>query len=345
MVNLFYFLRYFLFLLSVLAFCEDAPDGDEDTPAASSPAKAKPAPKPQAAAPADNPADSKATAPKTPPAQDAAPVAAIQAQEYEYKTNPEKTFKMSIPSSWIPKEDYMGYEVFFEPKEKLVPTTQNPIVADPNMTVKVLNQPIPIDPLSLEEYGASIQKKFSESNGAGSAFEIFQKSVQEVEPGKKFLLYDARYSQGENEVFQTIVVFSSQTQLFRITLTDEKSSFQKNRELLFPFMTSLVLSTPSLERSSPLLAYLPWIAGLGGLLTLLFLVSFLRRRNSVSMGHHNDNKSLPPFSVSGEAGSQAGFNQRFSDVGSESFSTDKSSTDKSKKENPPSFPGNEDSKF
>ena len=336
MVSLSYFLRYSLSLLSVLAFCEEAPTEDENISAASSSVKPKPSPKPQVAV--EKPTDIK------PPTQ-ATPPVALQAQEYEYKTNPEKTFKMNIPSSWIPKEDYMGYEVFFEPKEKLIPTLENPLVADPNMSVKVLNQPIPIDPQSLEEYGASIQKKFSESNGIGSAFEIFQKSIQEVEPGKKFLLYDARYSQGENEVFQTIVVMSSQTQLFRVTLTDEKTSFQKNRELLFPFMTSLVLSTPSLERSSPLLVYLPWIAVLGGLLTLLFVISFLRRRNNGSMQHHNDNKSLPPFSMSGESGSQSGFNQRFSDVGSESFSTDKSSTDKSKKENPPSFPGNEDSKF
>lgn len=210
-------------------------------------------------------------------AQDAAATpaqAGLMVLDYEFK-DPVRGFKMQVPSDWDVKENVNGYALFMEPKVKEMATAENPIVADPNISVAVLNQPVAIDEQSLEEYAKQIEAKFKATNGDGIDFTIFSKHVMDLPEGRKGLLYYLSYKNNGVDVGSMILVMSNATHLFRTTYTDYKLSYEKNFERIFPVLASIQVQGPAYERPSQLGFLVPMIVTL----VVLFMAYHLFRRS------------------------------------------------------------------
>lgn len=200
--------------------------------------------------------------------------AGLMVLDYEFK-DPVRGFKMQVPSDWNVKENVNGYALFMEPKIKEMATPENPIVADPNISVAVLNQPVAIDEQSLEDYAKQIETKFKATNGEGIDFTIFSKHVMELPEGRKGLLYYLSYKNNGVDVGSMILVMSNATHLFRTTYTDYKLSYEKNFERIFPVLASIQVQGPAYERPSQMGFLIPMIVTL----VILTLAYHLFRRS------------------------------------------------------------------
>lgn len=227
-------------------------------------------------------AQSGSSDPKQPTAAaPAVPDGPLLVLDFKYQ-NPEKSFQMQVPSDWDVKTDFNGYEVFMEPKVKLQPTPENPVVADPNITVKVLNKTVYLDDQGLNDYEKEIYEKFTEANGQGNEFQIFQKNLFEINPQRKAFLFDITFKRNGYEVFQTILVTATEGRMYRLTLTDYKLFFDKNRERYFPILASVAIDGPAPVRVPFYMAYLPWAIGLVVVLVGLFVARMIWRRSAES---------------------------------------------------------------
>lgn len=205
---------------------------------------------------------------------------AVSAIEYEYK-DPLKSFKMLVPADWSVQENFGGYALMLEPKVKLVPTADNPLVANPTMTVSVSANPIPIDEVELASFEKEIREKFVQTNGE-SDLNIFSKSLMDNLPGgKRGLLYYYSYKKNGLDVVSAMLIMSNKTHRYRVILTDYKVCFSLNLERYFPIMSSLaidglpILRTSYLDFSLPILLIL---ALLIGVFTIIRLVQLRRQR-------------------------------------------------------------------
>ena len=201
---------------------------------------------------------------------------AEQFEIYEYAEG-EKSFKMTVPSDWIKQKDYSGYALFMEPKQKNQPTPENPVVGDPNLTVSVTRNPMFIDQESLEEFSKELQEKFTQVNGA-SELQVFKETLQELPGNRKGLLYYFTYKKNNYDVMSAILVVSNKTAMYKVTLTDYKVGFDKNLEKYFPIMASVVVEGEPLIRESALNRYWPFLAGIAGLMALIFTGRFISHR-------------------------------------------------------------------
>lgn len=206
--------------------------------------------------------------------------APLMVVDYEYQ-HPTKAFKMQVPSDWNVKENFSGYALFMEPKLKKQASAEEPLVADPNISVAVVNMPIPIDEESLETYGQEIEKKFRETNGAGNEFQIFSKHLMTDLPGgKRGLLYYISYKNNGIDVGSTILVMSNAENIYRTTYTDYKFSYDKNFEKFFPVMASMQIQGSPPERQNVFYLALPWILGIGAIFGVFWA---LRRAQAQKM--------------------------------------------------------------
>lgn len=232
-------------------------------------------------------------------------VIAAQAQsevsviDFEYP-DPEKGFGMQVPSDWKIEKDYSGYAVFMEPKEKIMPTAENPVVADPNITVSATRDPMFIDEENLEAYATELQEKFTAFNGA-SDLQIFQKSIAKNLPGdKQGLLYYLTYRKNGFDVVSAILIMSNEKVRYRVTLTDYKVGFDKNLERYYPIMASLAVKGNAPVRVTPLQQAIPWLSVLGGLILLIgggrFVVGKRARSKLERFTAENDDISHGPMS-------------------------------------------------
>jgi hypothetical protein len=189
---------------------------------------------------------------------------------HEYKTD-DLSFSMMLPADWEVSQDTAGFDLFAEPKEKKLPTAENPVVADPNITVSASRNPMPIDEQALEKYSGQIFAGLQKVVGENAGLEIFLKKVVDVNDSRKGLLYYVRYKKGKFDVFNAIMVVSSETHVFRVTLTDYGVSFDANLDKYFPFMSSINIGASQIVRPSLLEVAIPWIAGCLGLIIVLFV--------------------------------------------------------------------------
>lgn len=217
------------------------------------------------------------------------PVAAsdVAGIDFAYE-DPARAFHIIQPADWDAKKDYLGYAVYMEPKVKIAPTNDNPVVADPNLTVAVTRRPNPvyIDKNGLEEYSNEIAAKFKETNRSGEDFQIFSKTFLETLPGgKKGFLYYITYKKNGFDVMSAILVRATGNLLYRVTFTDYKVGFDKNLEKYFPVMASLTFEGEPAERENELLNWLP-LAGLAAAVFSVFAalrwVSGRSVRNAIS---------------------------------------------------------------
>ncbi len=199
-----------------------------------------------------------------------------QFEIYEYAEG-EKSFKMTVPSDWNKQKDYSGYALFMEPKQKIQPTPENPVVGDPNLTVSITRNPMFIDQESLEEFSKELQEKFTQVNGA-SELQVFKETLQELPGNRKGLLYYFTYKKNNYDVMSAILVVSNKIAMYKVTLTDYKVGFDKNLEKYFPIMASVVVEGEPLIRESALNRYWPFLAGIGGLMALIFAGRFISNR-------------------------------------------------------------------
>jgi hypothetical protein len=244
-------------------------------------------------------------------AQDAAsPQQGLTVQEFVYDA-PEKNFKMQVPTTWKINRDYSGYALFMEPIEKSVPSQENPVVADPNITVSITRNPMPIDKKQLNEYAKEIELKFSETNGTSNDFQIFSKNfVEKLPNGKSALLYYLTYKRNSFDVMSAVLVTSGAKHLVRITLNDYKVSFDKNLESLFPVMASIDVEGNAPSRVEAWQQYLPYGASILACIVGMSLFIIIRnsRMSNLISSHKSSShrtskkntkkqsKSLPPES-------------------------------------------------
>jgi hypothetical protein len=189
---------------------------------------------------------------------------------HEYKKD-DLSFSIMLPEDWEVSQNTAGFDLFAEPKEKKLPTAENPVVADPNITVSASRNPMPIDEQSLEKYSGQIFAGLQSVVGESAGLEVFLKKVVDVNDSRKGLLYYVRYKKGKFDVFNAIMVVSSETHVFRVTLTDYGVSFDANLDKFFPFMSSINIGNTQMIRPSLLEVYIPWIAGFLGLIIVLFV--------------------------------------------------------------------------
>ena len=202
----------------------------------------------------------------------------LLAVDFKYD-DPAKEFLIQVPSDWGIQKDYAGYAVFAEPKVKDEPTAENPVAADPTLTVAVARNPMPIDLQSLEEYAKEMNEKFKVTNGAGSEMQIFQKNLIDNLPGgKKGLLYYLTYKKNGYDVVSAVLVRSNETAMYRVTLTDYKVGFDKNLERYYPIMASLSIAGDAPVRQDPWQVPLQVAGAAGGILVFLVGAKLLMNR-------------------------------------------------------------------
>jgi hypothetical protein len=189
---------------------------------------------------------------------------------HEYQKD-DLSFSIMLPADWEVSQNTAGFDLFAEPKEKKLPTAENPVVADPNITVSASRNPMPIDEQSLERYSGQIFSGLQSVVGENAGLEVFLKKVVDVNDSRKGLLYYVRYKKGKFDVFNAIMVVSSETHVFRVTLTDYGVSFDANLDKFFPFMSSINIGNTHMIRPSLLEVYIPWIAGFLGLIIVLLV--------------------------------------------------------------------------
>jgi hypothetical protein len=189
---------------------------------------------------------------------------------HEYKKD-DLSFSIMLPEDWEVAQNTAGFDLFAEPKVKKLPTAENPVVADPNITVSGSRNPMPIDEQSLEKYSGQIFAGLQKVVGENAGLEIFLKKVVDVNDSRKGLLYYVRYKKGKFDVFNAIMVVSSETHVFRVTLTDYGVSFDANLDKYFPFLSSINIGPTQIIRPSLLEVAIPWIAGFLGLIIALFV--------------------------------------------------------------------------
>lgn len=193
---------------------------------------------------------------------------------HEYKKG-DLNFSIMLPVEWEVTENSGGFDLFAEPKVKKLPTAENPIVADPNITVTVSRNPMPIDEQSLQKYASQIVTGLQKVVGESAGLEVFLKKIVDVSDSRKGLLYYVRYKKAKFEVFNAILVVSSETHLFRVALTDYEVSFDANLDKYFAFMSSINIGSTQIIRPTLLESATPWIAGFLGLTILLFVIRML----------------------------------------------------------------------
>lgn len=209
---------------------------------------------------------------------------------HEYSSD-SLSFSMIFPENWEVSKDTAGLEFFAEPKEKSQPSKIKPVVTDPNITVAASKNPMPIDEKSLVDYGALIETGLKKTVGEDANLEIFMKKIVDVSDTRKGLLYYLRYSKGDYQVFNAILVVSSETHVFRVTLTDYEVTFDANLERLYPFMASINVGPGFLERPTLVELATPWIAIFIGILVVLLAGRFVMLRMAQSRLSHNLNES------------------------------------------------------
>lgn len=203
-----------------------------------------------------------------------------------------KTFTIQVPQDWDVKSDQYDYAIFMEPKVKMVPTLEHPIVMNPNITVSVTTRPMPIDEEALGEFLLEIEKNIKKVNGENSKFQIIQKSVYEGLPGgRKGLLYYIASEANGVPVGQAILVMSNEKALFRITLTDHQSFLDKNLERFFPVMASLEISGAAATRETALAVAIPYALPVFGVFGILWFALWFRQRRM--------NRLMQEFSIDG----------------------------------------------
>ncbi len=306
------------------AFGQDEDEGEveasaevQEAPAAAAaeaPASA-PAPKAKKKVKKAKAEEPEAAADAPAPAEPQAPQGDLMVVDYEYvdaAKNPEKSFKMQVPSDWNVQKDYSGYSIFMDPKVKLQPSAQNPVVADPNISVIVRNTPQFIDEEQLETYSKEIEKNLKESLGSAS-LNLFAKNIlNDLPGGKKGLLYYLTYKRGEYDIKTAILVMSNETVMYRVSLTDYQVTFDKNLERYFPVMASIEIKGNPPTRESPYAPMIPWAGGAVGVIVMFGALSAFngaRQRkllNEVSgddgygyaSGSADANGSVPPRKAS-----------------------------------------------
>lgn len=207
--------------------------------------------------------------------------------------DPDRGFTMQVPSDWTVQKDFAGYNAFLEPTVKAQPTDENPVVADPNISVIVRRDPMPIDQESLESYAKVIESSFTETNGEGSELDIFQKNLFDLPDGKKALLYYMTYKKNGFDVSSAILVMSNDKAMYRVKLTDYKVSFDKNLERLFPVMASVQVPGEAMTRVPFWQPFLPFAAVAGALVVLVGAAMAMRRRQQkklLSGAHRTSSK-------------------------------------------------------
>ena len=187
-------------------------------------------------------------------------------------------FSIVFPEDWDVVQNVSGFEVFAEPKEKAVPTASNPVVADPNIAVAVSKNPMPIDEESLEKYAIQMVLGLQKSLGESAQPEVFLKRMIEIKNQRPALLYYIRYKKGKFEVYNAIVVASTDTHLFRVTLTDYAVSFDANLEKLFPYVSTLDVGAGQAVRPDILSVATPWIGGAIAFLIFMLVLQVVRNR-------------------------------------------------------------------
>jgi hypothetical protein len=182
--------------------------------------------------------------------------------------DPERGFTMQVPADWKVQRDFAGYNAFMEPTIKVQPTAENPVVADPNMSVIVRREPIPIDQRSLEDYAREIVVKFTEANGE-AGLQIFSKNIVDLPGGKKGLLYYLTYQKNGYDVVQAILVMSNAKAMYRVSLTDYKVGFDRNLERYFPVMASLQVEGEPPRRVESWEPFVPFAAAGVGIVAVV----------------------------------------------------------------------------
>jgi hypothetical protein len=238
--------------------------------------------------------------------------------DYELTTEDEVLkFSITLPADWDVLKDSGGFELFAEPKVKAVPTPANPVVADPNITVTASRNPMPIDEQALEPYAQQIILGLQRTLGDEAGLEVFLKRIVDVGESRQGLLYYLRYKKGSFDVFNAVLVISSASHIFRVTLTDYQTTFDKNLETLFPFMASIDIGPTQLKRPSLSEILTPWIAGFLGLTVCFFLGRLLMRRLASSRFSEDLSESMDEvkYSVhpltSGRGNQQENFDSSF----------------------------------
>lgn len=190
-----------------------------------------------------------------------------------------KVFSLQVPIDWHAKTEHGGYALFIEPIEKKIPTDLHPIVANPNITVAVTTNPMPIDETSLNYFLEEIKTGFKTASGENSTFEIIQKTVYEGLPGgRKGLLYYLSYEANGIPYGQAVLVLSSDKARFRVTLTDLQTFLDSNLERYFPVMASIEISGGVFPRETMFGVMFPYAASALGLLALIWLALWFRMR-------------------------------------------------------------------
>lgn len=203
--------------------------------------------------------------------------------EYQYvdEATPGKSFKMQVPANWEVKENFGGYALFMEPKEKAKATIESPIAADPNISVAVVADPRFIDEQSLADYAVEIERKFKQTNGQDIEFNIFGKHLlTDLPGGKRALMYYLTYVNNGVDVGSTILLMSNSKYMYRVTYTDYRVNYEKNFETFFPVMSSLEIIGSPPEREHFLIPMLPY---LGVVLGIVLVFYILRKRKEREM--------------------------------------------------------------
>jgi hypothetical protein len=193
-------------------------------------------------------------------------------------------FSITLPEGWQVSKDTGGFRMFAEPSIKAQPTAQNPVVADPNITVSASRNPMPIDELSVEPYAQQIIAGLQRVVGESANLEIFLRKLVDVSDDRKGLLYYVRYKKGSFDVFNAVLVVSSATHLFRVTLTDYETTFDKNLEAIFPFMASIDVGTSSVVRPSLTETLTPWVGAFLALVVVFLGSRLIMHRLAQSQG-------------------------------------------------------------
>lgn len=200
---------------------------------------------------------------------------------YQDSQDPGKSFKMQVPNDWNVKEDFGGYALFMEPKVKTQPTAENPIAADPNITVAVVNTPKFIDDRGLDDYAKEIEQKFRLTNGGSNDFNIFAKNLlTDLPGGKRALMYYTTYTNNGVDVGSTIVLMSSEKYMYRITYTDSRVMYEKNFEKFYPVMISLDFPGATPEREPFFVPLIPYVSVV---LVIVIIFALLRRRKAAQV--------------------------------------------------------------
>lgn len=234
----------------------------------------------------------------SPAAEAGAPALTVVDWTYE---DADRGFTMQAPSDWTVQKDFAGYNAFLEPTVKTQPTDENPVVADPNISVIVRRDPMPIDQISLESYAKIIESSFTETNGEGSELNIFQKNLFDLPAGKKALLYYLSYKKNGFDVSSAILVMSNEKAMYRVKLTDYKVSFDKNLERYFPVMASVQVPGNAPVRVAFWEPFVPFAAVAAGIALLLgsaFAIRSRRQKKLLAGGRRSSGKR----SSSGKSG-------------------------------------------